>query len=211
VTSAFIKSLRGSDVDAALHYLARMLVAGEDPRFIARRMVIFASEDVGNADPTALVVAVAAFQALEFVGLPEAALNLSQAAIYLASAPKSNASTVALGRASGDVRRFPAAGVPAHLRDAHYRGAAKLGHGKGYRYPHDYPGGFVEQAYLPEEVRGRRYYEPTDRGAEKEIGERLRGWRAAGSPGGSRPPADEASRRQERATPDTKAARERER
>jgi putative ATPase len=122
----------------------------------------------------ALVVAVAAFQALEFVGLPEAKLNLSQAATYLASAPKSNASTIAIGRASDDVRAFPAAGVAPHLRDAHYRGAAKLGHGKGYRYPHDHPGGWVEQDYLPEEVLGRRYYEPTDRGAEQEIGERLR-------------------------------------
>ncbi|MGH2687743.1 MAG: replication-associated recombination protein A, partial [Actinomycetota bacterium] len=161
VVSAFIKSLRGSDPDAAVWWLARMLESGEDPRFIARRMVIFASEDVGNADPTALLVAVAAFQALEFVGLPEAQLNLSQAATYLASAPKSNASTVAIGRAAEDVKRFPGASVPAHLRDAHYRGAAKLGHGKGYRYPHDHPGGWVEQQYLPDEVAGRRYYEPT--------------------------------------------------
>jgi putative ATPase len=174
VVSAFIKSLRGSDPDAAVWWLARMLESGEDPRFIARRMVIFASEDVGNADPTALLVAVAAFHALEFVGLPEARLNLSQAATYLASAPKSNASTVAIGRAAEDVKRFPGAAVPVHLRDAHYRGAAKLGHGKGYRYPHDHPGGWVEQQYLPDEVAGRRYYEPTDRGTEREIGERLR-------------------------------------
>jgi putative ATPase len=183
VVSAFIKSMRGSDPDAAVWWLARMIESGEDPRFIARRMVIFASEDVGNADPMALVVAVSAFQALEFVGLPEAQLNLSQAATYLASAPKSNASTLAIGRASEDVRKFPAAGVPAHLRDSHYRGAAKLGHGKGYRYPHDYPGGWVEQQYLPDEVRGRRYYEPTDRGLEREIGERLRTRRKAGDRG----------------------------
>jgi putative ATPase len=174
VVSAFIKSMRGSDPDAAVWWLARMIESGEDPRFIARRMVIFASEDVGNADPMALVLAVSAFQALEFVGLPEAALNLSQAVTYLASAPKSNASTIAIGRATEDVRRHPAAGVPAHLRDAHYRGAAKLGHGKGYRYPHDHPGAWVQQDYLPDEVRGRRYYEPTDRGAEGAIGERLR-------------------------------------
>jgi putative ATPase len=183
VVSAFIKSMRGSDPDAAVWWLARMIESGEDPRFIARRIVIFASEDVGNADPMALVVAVSAFQALEFVGLPEAALNLSQAVTYLASAPKSNASTIAIGRATEDVRRHPAAGVPAHLRDAHYRGAAKLGHGKGYRYPHDYPGGWVEQDYLPEELRGRRYYEPTDRGAERAIGERLCRWRGDGEAG----------------------------
>jgi putative ATPase len=184
VVSAFIKSMRGSDPDAAVWWLARMIESGEDPRFIARRMVIFASEDVGNADPMALVVAVSAFQALEFVGLPEAGLNLSQAATYLASAPKSNASTVAIGRATEDVRRHPSASVPAHLRDAHYKGAAKLGHGKGYRYPHSYPGGWVEQQYLPDELQGRRYYEPTDRGTEREIGERLRGFRkeATGGP-----------------------------
>jgi putative ATPase len=181
VVSAFIKSMRGSDPDAAVWWLARMVTSGEDPRFIARRMVIFASEDVGNADPMALVVAVSAFQALEFVGLPEAQLNLSQAATYLAAAPKSNASTIAIARASEDVRAFPAAGVPPHLRDAHYRGAAGLGHGKGYRYPHDHPGGWVEQEYLPEEVRGRRYYQPTDRGAEREIGERLRRLRSGAS------------------------------
>ncbi|MGH2703810.1 MAG: replication-associated recombination protein A [Actinomycetota bacterium] len=173
VVSAFIKSMRGSDPDAAVWWLARMLEAGEDPRFIARRIVIFASEDVGNADPTALLVAVAAAHALELVGLPEAQLNLAQAVTYLASAPKSNASTVAIGRATADVRALGEGQVPSHLRDAHYQGARRLGHGKGYEYPHDHPGGWVAQDYLPEELRGRRYYEPTDRGAEAEIRERL--------------------------------------
>jgi putative ATPase len=167
--SAFIKSMRGSDPDAALYYLAAMLEAGEDARFLARRMVIFASEDVGNADPQALQVAVAAAQALEHVGLPEARLNLAQAAIYLARAPKSNAVLRALGAALGDVRTHGALRPPAFLRDAHYRGARKLGHGAGYVYPHDDPRGF-EVDYLPEELRGRRYCEPErglqDRGAE---------------------------------------------
>ena len=173
VISAFIKSMRGSDPDAAVWWLARMIEGGEDPRFIARRMVIFASEDVGNADPMALVVAVSAFQALEFVGLPEAALNLAQAATYLASAEKSNASTTAIGKAMRDVRSSGSLEVPVHLRDASYRGAKRLGHGKGYKYPHDYPDGWVDQSYLPPEVAGRRYYEPTERGVEREIGERL--------------------------------------
>ena len=172
VISAFIKSMRGSDPDAALWWLARMIEGGEDPRFIARRMVIFASEDVGNADPMALVVAVSAFHALEFVGLPEAALNLSQAVTYLATAEKSNASTVAIGRAIADVKSGIQGEVPPHLRDSHYPGARKLGHGKGYQYPHDHPGGWVDQEYLPEELKGRRYYEPTDRGVEKDISER---------------------------------------
>lgn len=182
VISAFIKSMRGSDPDAALFWLAKMLEAGEDPRFIARRMVIFASEDVGNADPMALVVAVAAHQALEFVGLPEAALNLAQAVTYLASAPKSNASTIAISRASADVRAGLSGEVPAHLRDAHYPSAKRLGHGKGYKYPHDQPGAWVDQDYRSPEVEGRVYYEPTDRGQEKEIGERLRRWRASRGP-----------------------------
>jgi putative ATPase len=211
VVSAFIKSMRGSDPDAAVWWLARMIESGEDPRFIARRMVIFASEDVGNADPMALVVAVSAFQALEFVGLPEASLNLSQAATYLASAPKSNASTLAIGRASEDVRRFPAAGVPAHLRDAHYRGAAKLGHGKGYRYPHDHPGAWVEQQYLPDEVRARRYHEPTDRGSEREIGERLRRWRGSGGESGPRGRGAEVATSGERPGVAERAHEERER
>lgn len=168
VVSAFIKSMRGSDPDAALHWLARMLQAGEDARFIARRMVIFASEDVGNADPMALVVAVSAFQALEFVGLPEAQLNLSQAVTYLATALKSNAATVAIGKASRDVEGSSSE-VPIHLRDSHYPGAKKLAHGKGYLYPHDFPDGWVEQQYLPDVLEGRVYYEPTDRGYEAEI------------------------------------------
>jgi putative ATPase len=174
-------------------------------------MVIFASEDVGNADPMALVLAVSAFQALEFVGLPEAKLNLSQAATYLATAPKSNASTLAISRASEEVRRFPAAGVPAHLRDAHYRGAAKLGHGKGYRYPHDHPGAWVEQQYLPDEVRARRYYEPTDRGAEREIGERLRRWRAPGGGAALRGQGAEVARSGEPPEVNERADPERER
>jgi putative ATPase len=175
IISAFIKSMRGSDPDAAVYYLARMLEAGEDPRFIARRLVILASEDVGNADPSALPLAVAAFQATETIGLPECALNLSQATIYLASAPKSNACTIAIGRARDDVRRQPFPGVPKHLRDSHYKGAKALGHGAGYQYPHDFPGGFVEQRYLPEGLPadGRPYYEPTDHGVEAKIKARL--------------------------------------
>jgi putative ATPase len=178
VISAFIKSLRGSDPDAAVFWLAQMIEAGEDPEFIARRMVIFASEDVGNADPMALVVAVAAFDALRVVGLPEASLNLAQAATYLASAVKSNASTMALGRARADLAEAGQQTPPAHLRDASYLGARRLGHGKGYRYPHDFPGAWVDQEYLTERLPGQPYYEPTDRGAEAEIGERLRAIRA---------------------------------
>jgi putative ATPase len=162
VTSAFIKSMRGGDVDAALHYLARMLEAGEDPRFIVRRIVILASEDIGMADPTALQVAVAAASALELVGLPEAQLNLAQAVIHCALAPKSNAVITALGRARADVLAGRVGLVPPHLRDAHYPGAKKLQHGRGYRYPHDYPGGVVRQQYAPDPVVGRVYYEPSD-------------------------------------------------
>jgi putative ATPase len=158
-TSAFIKSMRGSDPDAAVYYLVAMLEAGEDPRFVARRMVILASEDVGDADPQALVVAVAAAQALEHVGLPEAKLNLAQAAIYLATSPKSNAVTRALGAATRDVREHGNLRPPKELRDAHYGGAKKLGHGDGYIYPHDDPAGF-EVDYLPDELKGRKYYEP---------------------------------------------------
>jgi len=158
-TSAFIKSMRGSDPDAAVYYLAAMLEGGEDARFIARRMIILASEDVGNADPQALVVAVAAAQAVEHVGLPEAQLNLAQAAIYLALAPKSNAVTVALGEARGDVRELGNVRPPKELRDAHYPGAKKLGHGQGYVYPHDDPAGF-EVDHLPDELKGRTYYRP---------------------------------------------------
>jgi putative ATPase len=166
VISAFIKSMRGSDPDAAVYWMVRMLDAGEDPRFIARRMVIFASEDVGNADPTALQVAVAAHRALEFAGLPEAKLNLAQAAVYLALAPKSNASAVALWRAERDLEAGPLP-VPPHLRDSHSPASRSIGAGKGYLYPHDH-GGYVEQDYLPEELRDRRYFEPV-RGAEEEL------------------------------------------
>ena len=162
--SAFIKSLRGSDPDAALYYLAAMLESGEDPRFVARRLVIFASEDVGNADPRALLVAVAAAQALEHVGLPEARLNLAQATIYLARAPKSNAVITAIGAATRDVREHGALRPPKSLRDAHYPGAKRLGHGEGYVYPHDDPRGF-EVDYLPDELKGRTYYEPADDGS----------------------------------------------
>jgi putative ATPase len=178
VTSAFIKSLRGSDVDAALHYLARMLEAGEDPRFVARRLVIFASEDVGLAEPGALGVAVAAAHALELVGLPEARLNLAQATIHLALAPKSNAVIRAIEAAASDVRDGLAGGVPAALRDAHYPGAKRLQHGRGYRYPHDFPGGVVEQQYPPDEVVGRDYYRPSNRGAERAAAQRLATLRA---------------------------------
>jgi putative ATPase len=163
-TSAFIKSMRGSDPDAAVYYLAAMLEGGEDARFIARRMIVLASEDIGNADPRALLVAVAAAQAVEHVGLPEARLNLSQAAIYLARAPKSNASYLALNRATADVQERGAARPPKALRDGSYYGR-RLGHGKGYVYPHDDPQGF-ETSYLPEELEGRRYYEPSGSGEE---------------------------------------------
>jgi putative ATPase len=173
--SAFIKSLRGCDPDAAIYWLAKMLHAGEDIRFIARRMIICASEDVGMADSNALQVAVAAHQASEFLGLPEARLVLAHAAIYLASAPKSNSSTLAIAAAAGDVAAGRTLEVPRHLRDAHYKGAAGLGHGAGYKYGHDYEGGFVPQAYLPE---GRVYYKPTDHGLEKRVGERLAYWRS---------------------------------
>src|SRR6516164_6510642 len=170
VASAFIKSMRGSDPDAAIYWLARMLESGEDPRFIARRIVICASEDVGNADPQALVVAAAALQATEFVGLPECQLSLAQAVTYIATAPKSNASAKAIWQASEDVRSGRTLPVPKHLRDAHYQGAKKLGHGADYQYSHDHEGGYVEQEYLPEE---RRYYEPVERGYEAEIKRRM--------------------------------------
>ena len=173
VTSAFIKSMRGSDPDAALHWLARMLVAGEDPRFIARRIVIFASEDVGMADPQALLVATAAAQAVQNVGLPEAQLNLAQAVVHLATAPKSNSVTTALGAALADVRAGRGGPVPPGLRDAHYPGSRGLGHGKGYRYPHDDPRGVVTQQYVPDDLVGADYYRPSDHGAERAVGERL--------------------------------------
>ena len=166
VVSAFIKSMRGSDVDAALHYLARMIEAGEDPRFIARRAVIFASEDIGMADVSALQTATAAAHAVEYVGLPEAALNLAHAVIHLSLAPKSNAVVKAIGAAADDVRRGLVGKVPPHLRDAHYPGARRLGHGRDYRYPHDFPNGVVEQRYAPEPVADRAYYLPTRHGGE---------------------------------------------
>ena len=172
VISAFIKSIRGSDADAAVHYLARMIEAGEDPRFIARRLIVHASEDVGMADPTALPVAVAAAQAVEFVGLPEARINLTQATIHLALAPKSNAVIKAITAAAADVRAGLAGPVPVQLRDAHYPGAARLGHGRGYQYPHDYPDGVVAQQYAPDSLAGRRYYEPSRHGAEARYAER---------------------------------------
>jgi putative ATPase len=171
--SAWIKATRGSDVDASLYYLAVMLEGGEDPRFIARRMVILASEDVGNADPQALLVADAAARAVDRVGLPECALNLAQAAVYLALAPKSNASYKALGRARAEVREHGAQTPPDYLRDAHYPGAGELGRGEGYRYAHDEPGAVSDQPLLPPGLAGRRFYEATDRGFEAELGRRL--------------------------------------
>jgi putative ATPase len=172
VTSAFIKSIRGSDADAAVHYLARMVEAGEDPRFIARRLVILASEDIGLADPTALTTAVAAAQAVQLIGMPEARLNLAQATIALALAPKSNAVIKAIDAASVDVRAGKIGPVPAHLRDAHYGGSKKLGHGKGYQYSHDAPYGIAEQQYAPDVVADAEYYQPTNLGAESALKER---------------------------------------
>jgi len=172
VTSAFIKSIRGSDADAALHYLARMIEAGEDPRFIARRLVILASEDIGLADPTALTTAVAAAQAVQLIGMPEGRLNLAQATIALAVAPKSNAVIKAIEAASADVRVGKIGPVPAHLRDAHYPGAKKLGHGGGYAYSHDEPFGIAEQQYAPDVVLDAEYYQPTSLGAEAAVKER---------------------------------------
>jgi putative ATPase len=173
VISAFIKSMRGSDPDAALYWLARMLEAGEDARFIARRIVIAASEDVGQSDPMALVVAVAAAHAVEHVGLPEAQLNLAQAVVHLSTAPKSNRAALGIWRARDDVRHGPSVEVPPHLRDAHYSGAEKLGHGAGYDYPHDHPEGWTPQQYLPDEISDRRYYDPSDHGFEQEIRTRM--------------------------------------
>ena len=171
--SAWIKATRGSDADASLYYLAVMLEGGEDPRFIARRMVIFASEDVGNADPQALAVATAAAAAVDRVGLPECALNLAQASAYLALAPKSNASTTAISQAMRHVREHGAKLPPDYLRDAHYPGAKKLGRGEGYVYPHDEPGGVADQRLLPPELQGLRFYDPTDRGYEARLRERI--------------------------------------
>lgn len=172
--SAFIKSMRGSDPDAAVYWLAKMLHAGEDPRFIARRIIICAAEDVGNADPQALVLAAAALQAVEFVGMPEAQIPLAQAAIYVATAPKSNSSYTAISKALADVAEERTHAVPEHLRDASYPGAKRLGRGEGYRYPHDYPEHIVEQVYLPREAM---YYEPSSEGYEKEIARRIENWK----------------------------------
>ena len=171
--SAFIKSMRGSDPDAALHYLARMLVSGENLNFIARRIAICAAEDVGNADPQALVLAMATVQAVQFLGMPEARIPLAQAVTYVAAAPKSNAAYMAIDRALQDVRSKNCGAVPAHLRDAHYKGAAKLGHGTEYIYPHDFPGHFTIQQYLPKELEGSQYYLPTENGQEKVLKDRL--------------------------------------
>jgi len=173
--SAFIKSIRGSDPDAAVYWLARMLAAGEDPRFIGRRMVVHAAEDIGLADPQALLVAVAAAHAVEFVGLPEARIPMAEAAIYLATAPKSNATITAISRASHDVEHAEAHPVPRHLRNVPSPGA-EVGEGSGYRYPHDYPGGFVAQQYVPDNIQGRTYYEPTTAGYEGELRRRLQAW-----------------------------------
>jgi len=190
VVSAFIKSMRGSDVDAALHWLARMLVAGEDARFIARRMVIFASEDIGMADPTALTVATAAAHAVEYVGLPEAQLNLAQAVIHLATAPKSNAVVTAIGAAIADVRAGRGGPVPRHLRDAHYQGSRGLGHGVGYAYPHDDPRGVVTQQYAPDDLVGVEYYRPSEHGGERAVAQRLPRLRRIVRGTVSDPPAD---------------------
>lgn len=173
VISAFIKSVRGSDVDAALHYLARMIEAGEDPRFIARRVIISASEDIGMADPQALVIAMAAADAVQMIGMPEGRIPLAEAVVYLATAPKSNRSYLALDQAIADVRAGKAGRVPKHLRDAHYPGAKRLGHGKGYRYAHDSEFGVVEQQYLPDTLLGSTYYDPTANGNERDVAARL--------------------------------------
>jgi putative ATPase len=188
--SALIKSMRGSDPDAAVYWVARMLEAGEDPRFIARRIAILASEDIGNADPQALVVAAAAFDVVEKVGMPEAQLTLGQAAIYMATAPKSNASALAIWGAMSDVREGRTLPVPRHLKDTHYQGSKRLGHGSGYKYAHDFESGFVRQDYLGVD---KMYYSPTDRGFEQTIGERLKEWRESPvAPAGEGPDSDKA-------------------
>ncbi len=173
VISAFIKSVRGSDVDASLHYLARMIEAGEDPRFIARRVIILAAEDIGMADPNGLLIAMAAADAVQLIGMPEGRIPLAEAVVYLATAPKSNASYLAIDKAIGDVRAGKIGRVPPHLRDAHYSGAKKIGHGKGYSYPHDAEVGVLAQQYLPNELKGTEYYHPTDHGNEREVAARL--------------------------------------
>jgi putative ATPase len=201
VISAFIKSIRGSDADAALHYLARMIEAGEDPRFIARRLIVHASEDVGLADPTALQAAVAAAQAVEFVGLPEARINLAQAVIHLSLAPKSSAVIAAITEAAADVQAGLAGTVPAHLRDAHYPGAQRLGHGRGYQYPHDTAAGVVAQQYAPDGIDGRTYYRPTRHGAEARQADRSERIREILHPG-----SNKASGAEPEAPPDAAGA-----
>jgi putative ATPase len=186
VISAFIKSMRGSDPDAAVYYLARMLEAGEDPKFIARRIMICASEDVGMADPQALVVAAAADLVLERVGMPEGQIPLSQAAVYVATAPKSNASYMAIEAAREAVRNTQIKTVPPHLQDAHYKGASKLGRGIGYKYAHDYPGHYVRQQYLPDELTGSVFFKPGDNGYEKEVKEYMEWCRTIDTEGGAR-------------------------
>jgi putative ATPase len=178
VISAFIKSVRGSDVDASLHYLARMIEAGEDPRFIARRLIILAAEDIGMADPQGLAIAVAAADAVQLIGMPEGRIPLAEATVYLATAAKSNAAYVAIDAALADVRAGRIGRVPKHLRDAHYPGAKRLGHGKGYRYAHDAEFGVAEQQYLPDELQGTEYYRPTAHGEERDIAARLEKLRA---------------------------------
>jgi putative ATPase len=181
IISAFIKSMRGSDPDAAVYWLHRMLESGEDPRFLCRRMVIHAAEDVGMADPQALLVAAAAAHALEFVGLPEAQIPMTQAAIYIATAPKSNAVVRAIYKVKEDLKERPQGPVPVHLRDTSYKGSKRLGHGKGYKYAHDYPGGYVPQEYIPEGAASGPYYEPTENGYEAEVRKRLDDWRSRGA------------------------------
>lgn len=171
--SAFIKSMRGSDPDATLYWLAKMINAGEDPKFIARRIIICASEDVGNADPNALNIAVSAFNAVNVIGMPEGRIPLAQAAVYIATAPKSNAAYIGIDRALEDIRSKEIGKVPTHLKDGHYPGARNLGHGIGYKYPHDYEGAYVPQQYLPNEFANKKYYEPTANGYEKEIKKQL--------------------------------------
>ncbi|EGL81645.1 AAA ATPase central domain protein [Caldalkalibacillus thermarum TA2.A1] len=178
VISAFIKSLRGSDPDAALYWLARMIYAGEDPRFIARRLYVHAAEDVGMADPRALQIAHAAAYAVDFLGMPEARIPLAEATIYIATAPKSNAVIKGIDSALEAVEKEKNGQVPLHLRDSHYKGAHKLGHGQGYKYPHNFKGGYVKQQYLPDSLTGRSFYSPTDHGYERTIKERLKYWRS---------------------------------
>jgi putative ATPase len=178
VISAFIKSIRGSDPDAALYWLARMIYAGEDPRFIARRLYVHAAEDIGMADPQALQMAHAAAYAVDFLGMPEARIPLAQATVYLATAPKSNAIITGIDEALAAVEKEQAGQVPLHLRDSHYKGAKELGHGIGYQYPHQFPGGYVQQQYMPEQLEGKRFYTPTEYGYERTIKERLVYWRS---------------------------------